>query len=70
MRLYFATLGPGSPKGALGLYEHATGALIAYSAGKEWFFHAAGGAPAFYMADGVPYLPDGLWPASTLTSHH
>ena len=59
MEFYFATLGPGSPGGAMGLYQHGTGICKYYSGGGQWFYEINSGKPAFYLADGVPYLPDG-----------
>jgi hypothetical protein len=57
MSVYFTTLGPGSPKGALGVYEHGTGRLVLYSDGTPgddvWFFAMADGTPSFYVSDGA-----------------
>jgi hypothetical protein len=63
MRFYFATLGPGSPKGALGLYEHGTARCLFYSEGTggdaEWFFDMGTGRPTFYVSEGAAYLANG-----------
>jgi hypothetical protein len=63
MKYYFATLGPGSPKRALGLYEHGTARCLFYSEGTggeaEWFFEMGTGRPTFYVSKGAAYLADG-----------